>query len=95
MKEARSILRKMMPVARRVLGDCHELTLKMRWNYAVALYEDPAATLDELREAANTLEDTARIARRVLGPSHPILVGGNSIQRSLGLAQARLALLDA
>ena len=93
-KDARSILRKMMPVARRILGDCHELTLKMRWNYANAVREDDCATRDELREANDTLEDTARIARRVLGPSHPNVVGENSIHRSLELVQAKLALLD-
>ena len=43
--------------------------------YAVALYKDPAATLDELREAVTTLEDTARIARRVLGGAHPVTKG--------------------
>ena len=30
------------------------------------------ATLDDLREAVTTLEDTARIAQRVLGGAHPI-----------------------
>ena len=45
-EEAKSVLRKMMPVARRVLGESHELTLKMSWNYARALYKDEAATLD-------------------------------------------------
>jgi hypothetical protein len=33
------------------------------------------ATLDDLREAVATLEDTARIARRVLGGSHPTTSG--------------------
>ena len=46
----------------------------MRWNYAEALYRDDGATLDDLREAVTTLEDTDRIARRVLGASHPIAV---------------------
>ena len=32
---------------------------------------DPAATLDDLREAVTTIEDTERIARRVLGNAHP------------------------
>ena len=93
-EEAKSLLHRMMPVARRILGDCHELTLKMRWNYANAVREDDCATRDELREANDTLEDTARIARRVLGPSHPNVVGENSIHRSLELVQAKLALLD-
>ena len=47
----------------------------MRWVYAAALYQDPGATLDDLREAVTTLEDTARIARRVLGGAHPLTTG--------------------
>ena len=61
-----------MPVARRVLGESHELTLKMRWAYAGALY-NPAATLDDLSEAVTTLEDGKRIARRVFGGAHPVV----------------------
>ena len=73
-EEAKSVLRKTMPVARRVLGDCHDLTLKTRRAYAMALYQDGAATLDELREAVTTLEDTERTARRVMGGAHPLVV---------------------
>ena len=40
-----------------------------------ALDRDPDATLDDLREAVATLEDTARIARRVLGSTHPLTKG--------------------
>ena len=43
--------------------------------YAEALYKDDGATLDDLREAVTTLEDTARIARRVLGGAHPLTMG--------------------
>ena len=64
----------MIPVARRFLGENHELTLKMRLIYAVALYRDDGATLDDLREAVTTLEDADRIARRVLGGAHPTAV---------------------
>ena len=39
--------------------------------YAMALYRDPDATLDHLHEAVNTLEETERTARRVLGGAHP------------------------
>ena len=42
-----------------------------RNNYAGALFADPAATLDDLREAVTTLEETERIARRVFGGAHP------------------------
>ena len=59
----------------------------MRWNYAETLYEDPNATLDDLREAATTLEDSERIARRVLGSAHPVTMG---IERSLGYARTVL-----
>ena len=37
----------------------------------MALYEDPDATLDDLREAVTTLEDLERTARRVFGGEHP------------------------
>ena len=40
----------------------------------MALYQDGAATLDELREAVTTLEDTDQTARRVLGGAHPLTV---------------------
>ena len=65
----------MMPVARRVLGESHELTLRMRWGYAKALYKDDGATLDDLREAVATLADTERTARRLLGGAHPLTTG--------------------
>ena len=35
---------------------------------------DPAATLDDLRKAVTTLEDTERTARRVMGGAHPLTV---------------------
>ena len=70
-KEVKTLLRKTMPAARRVLGDSHEFTLSMRSNYTTALYRDSGATLDDLREAVTTLEDVAPTARRVLGGTHP------------------------
>ena len=36
------------------------------------LYDDPGATLDDMREAVTTLEELERIARRVLGGAHPL-----------------------
>ena len=74
-EEAKSLLRRTMPVAQRVLGDSNDLTLKMRWCYAEALYKDDAASLDDLREAVTTLEETERIARRVFGGEHPFTTG--------------------
>ena len=85
--EAKSLLRKTMPVARRALGEGNRLTLKLRWIYAQSLYKDDGATLDDLREALTTLEDTERIARRVLGGAHPTTTG---IEISMRKARAAL-----
>ena len=41
-------------------------------SYARTLYLDDGATLDNLREAVTTLEETERIARRVLGCANPL-----------------------
>ena len=71
-KEARSLLRKTIPAARRVLGERHEVTLRMRKVYARALYEDASATFGDLREAVTTLEDVTPNARRVFGGAHPL-----------------------
>ena len=85
-EEARSLLRKTMPVARRVLGEDHELTLMMRKTYAGALCKDNRATFDDLREAATTLEDPERIARRVLGGAHPTTTGIETALRQVRAA---------
>ena len=71
-EEARSLLRKKMPVAQRVRGESDALTLSMRSNYARALCYDPTATLGDLSEAVTTLEEIEQIARRVLGESHDL-----------------------
>ena len=71
---AKRLSHKWVPVAQRVLGEHSEKTLRMRWVYARSLYEDPAATPDDLREAVTTLEDVTRIAQRVLGGAHPLVV---------------------
>ena len=81
------MLRKSIPVAQCVLGKETRLTLKMRWIYGEALRRDTGATLDELREAATTLEDTERIARRVFGVAHPLTV---DFRKALRYARAAL-----
>ena len=73
--EAKSLLRKVTPVARRVLGENDNLTLRTRWNYAKALYRADGATLDDLREAATTLERIEPTARRVLGGANRMTQG--------------------
>ena len=68
------------------------ITLRMRWCYAQTFYRDPAATLDDLREAVNTLEDTDRIARRVLGGAHPLT---RDIEKCLRVSRASLRAREA
>ena len=74
-EEAKLVLRKAIPAARRVLGENNETTFRTRKCYARALFEDPAATLDDVREAVTTLDDVARISRRVMGVANPITRG--------------------
>ena len=86
-EEARKLLRKTIPVTRRVLGEGNTLTLRMRWIYAETLYKADRATLADLREAVATLEDAERIARRVLGGAHPLTM---QIEGELRNARAAL-----
>ena len=89
-EDAKALLRKIMPMARRALGDDSKTTLGMRKSYAQALYLDAGATFDDLREAVATLEATERTARRVLGGSHPIVTGlGKSMRASRTVLAAR------
>ena len=86
-EEARKMLRKMMRVARRILGDSHDTTLNIRWGYAQSLYTDDGATLNDLREAVETLADAERIARRVFGGAHPLAM---QMEHDLKKARAKL-----
>ena len=82
-EEAKSVICKMMPVARRTLGDSHLYTIQMRTQYARASFY-PGATLDDLREAVTRLEETLRISRRVLGRAHPTT---DWVETTLGTAR--------
>ena len=74
-QEAKTLLRRTVPVARRVLGEGHRLALKIRWLYARVLFTDPGSTLDDLRETVATLEEVEQTARRVLGGANPLTAG--------------------
>ena len=86
-EEAKSLMRKTIPKARRIFGENGIDTLKMRVVYAQLLYKDDGGTLDDLREAVETYEDTERTAWRVLGASHPM-----TVQIGLELEDSRAAL---
>ena len=58
-----------------------------RNEHGQSLYVDPNATLVDLRESVETLEDLERTARRVLGGAHPLL---ENIEDALRNARAEL-----
>ena len=97
-EDAKLVLRKILPVAQRVLGENDILRLRMRKTLATALFADAfpedsatlSASLTDLREAVTTLEDVARIARRVLGGAQPFVA-----EFELALRNSRAALGDA
>ena len=91
-KAAAKLLCTYIPVARRALGEGHELTLRMMGGYGEALYWDPGATLDDLHKAVPTLEESDRIARQVLGGAHPLT---RSIERALRGSRAALRAREA
>ena len=76
-------------MARRVLGENQELTLRMRWNYADALCRADGATLDDICEGVTTLEDAEPTARRVLGGAHPHTRGNRNELRITRALRAR------
>ena len=89
-EETKALLRRMVPVALRVRGENDETTLSMRWMCGGALYKDDGATLDDLREAVTTLEETARTARRVLGSRNPLMpVIEHDLRKSRAALRAR------
>ena len=69
-EEAKRLLRKTTPVARRVLGTEHELSLSLREDLSRATLEGESPAEDK-REALRMLEDVAGVMRRVMGPAHP------------------------
>ena len=62
-------------------------TVPLSWAYGEALYKVEGTTLDNLRKAVTTLEDTERTARRIFGGAHPLTEG---IEAALRNARAAL-----
>ena len=85
--EVKSLLREVIPMARRVLGETNITTLRLRWLYVVALYKDDSATLADVQEAVTTLETIANWWNRVLGPARDETV---SVQAALASAREAL-----
>ena len=79
-------MRKLMPVARRVLGEGHNLTLMMRWVYAQSLFRDDAATLDVEHGAKIRIVTKAGEAISNVEISDSMLPGMVSLPNGQGLS---------
>ena len=91
-REAVTTLEDVEQIARRVLGEGHDVTFRMRKGYARALCEDASATLNDVREAVTTLEETERTARRVMGRAHPLTTAiEHDLRHSRAILRAREA----
>ena len=90
-QRAKFLLRKLIPVGRRVLGESHEQMVRMRLLYAMCLSDDDAAPRDDVAEATSQLEELLRTAQRIYGPANPLV---KHIKGTLEYAQKKLARLD-
>ena len=88
--EARQILGEAIPKARKKMGDDHDLTLCLRYNYVCSLVNDDTSSLSDLREAVAMMEDAERRARRVYGADHP-----QAVSKTVMLRKARQKLVNA
>ena len=76
------------PKRRAITGWC--LDLMVARPRASKDLRDPGATLNDLRQAVTTLEDTERTARRVLGGAHPLTsVIEENLRKSRAALRAR------
>ena len=58
--------------------------------YAAALFKGPSATLDDVRKAVTTLEETEQTARRMFGGAHPFTKGiGDYLKNARRALRAR------
>ena len=68
-------MRKPIRLAQDFLGKGDGLALKLRWNYAEALFKNDLATLCDLRKAVTMLEEIMRTSRRIFGDANPLTRG--------------------
>ena len=85
-EEARSLLRDMIPTARR-LGR-YDNAFSLLSNYARAIYRDTNSSLGDLIDAVSVSEDVLHKARQVFGTQHPLFA---RYRKNLENARMRLA----
>ena len=69
--EAKELLRKVLPLSRRVQGDDDLQTLKMQLTYGDCLATALDATPEDFLEAEKLLDTVERRYRRIFGENHP------------------------
>ena len=69
--QAKPATRKVLKIARRVLGESGDLTIFATASLSHALWNDPAASLADAREAERLMADALKMATRAFGPQHP------------------------
>ena len=78
----------------RMLGSDHDVTLCLRWTYAVAIYKDPDASLQDLTRAVAALESVLRVRQRVFGPGNQATIDAqHDLKASRAVLDVRRAVL--
>ena len=90
--EAKSLLCKLLPEARRDLGVEDDTYIRLRATYGQALLECDEASRDDVVEALAIFEDLASTIRRIYGTAHPFMP---RIQADIEEARKKLAFFDA
>ena len=87
-EEAKSFLGEQLPKARRALGPEARDVLKLRLNYAAALFSVEGASRDDVAESVTILEELESTVRRVYGPEYPFT---KSLRSTLKHSRLKLA----
>ena len=86
--DATALVNETLPIARRVCGDAHDITLGHRFALSRSIVLNPDATQEDLSGAKEELEGLLRTTRRVFGNSHPRV---ELVRNLLELANDRLS----
>ena len=76
--EARDFIRENLPIVDGELGQDSEFAIKFRLILSQALWQNDDASLGDVKEAGEILEDICPRIRRVFGATHPITLNAAS-----------------
>ena len=69
--EAKKMILEQLPIANRVLGKDHQMTLAFQRNIVIGLLRDEKSTREDALQAEKIVKDMLVRLRRVYGPTHP------------------------